>query len=130
MKLGGRFPSKWRTLFALVMLWAPIAVSAEPLIFRGQFDYVVPEPMFDKMIELAPVESWQHFPQLTRRVDAAEEGGSEFIAIALGANGGYGAQIRYRLNHARNGGEAELGPWYWCVITDGAGEKVFEQFNP
>lgn len=117
-------------LFALILLCAASAVSAEPLIYRGTFDYVVPEPMFDKMIELAPIESWEHFPQLTRYVDATEEGGSDYVAIALGAKGGYGAQIRYRLQRAEKGSEAELGPWYWCVITDAAGEKVFEQFNP
>ena len=130
MKLKGRCRSGLGPLIALLLLSVAMAVSAEPLIFRGTFDYVVPEPMQDKMIELAPVESWQHFPQLTRYVDAAEEGGSKFVAIALGAKGGYGAQIRYRLNHAEMGGEAEIGPWYWCVITDGAGEKIFEQFNP
>lgn len=86
--------------------------------------------MVDKLIELAPRESWNIYPQLTRHIDTDDDGIPEFIAIAIAAEGGFGAQIRYRLSHADNGGEAELGPWYWCVITDGAGEKVFEQFNP
>ena len=106
------------------------ALAAEPMIYAGKFDYAVPEPMFDKMIEFAPIPSWNFFPNLTRFVDADDDGTPDFIAIALGAEGGFGAQIRYRLNHAENGGAPELGDWYWCVITDGSGEKIFEQFNP
>lgn len=130
MQLSGQLVSARRRLIALLMFSAAFVVSAEPLVYRGKFDYLVPEPMYDKMIELAPIETWEHFPQLTRFVDATEEGGSDFVAIALGARGGYGAQIRYRLKRGEDGAEAELGLWYWCVITDAAGEKVFEQFNP
>ncbi len=91
--------------------------------------------MFDKMIEFAPIESWihfpeKHFPELTRFIDADDDGAADFVAIGLGAEGGFGAQIRYRLNYAGNGGQPALGPWYWCVITDGSGEKIFEEFNP
>lgn len=130
MMLIGRKGRDWGWLIAVFWLLAASAAPAESMVYRGQFDYVVPDPMLDKMIEFAPIESWKHFPELTRYVDADDDGGWDFVAIALGAEGGFGAQIRYRLNHAENGGEAELGPWYWCVITDGAGDKVFEQFNP
>ncbi len=121
---------EWRWPAAAVALLASLAVSAETMIYSGRFEYVVPELMFDKMIEYAAVESWRHFPELTRFVDSDQDGSPDFVAIALGAGGGYGAQIRYRLSHAENGGEAELGPWYWCVITDAGNAKIFEQFNP
>lgn len=121
---------EWRWPAAAVALLASLAVSAETMVYSGRFEYVVPELMFDKMIEYAPVESWRHFPELTRFVDSDQDGSPDFVAIALGAEGGYGAQIRYRLSHAENGGEAELGPWYWCVITDAGNAKLFEQFNP
>ncbi len=120
----------WRWLAAAIALLVSLATSAETMIYSGRFEYVVPELMFDKMIEYAPIESWKHFPELTRFVDSDEDGAPDFVAIALGAEGGYGAQIRYRLSHAQNGGEAELGPWYWCVITDTGNAKIFEQFNP
>ena len=120
----------WRWPAAAIALLASLATSAETIIYSGRFEYVVPELMFDKMIEYAPIESWKHFPDLTRFVDSDDDGAPDFVAIALGAEGGYGAQIRYRLSHAENGGEAELGPWYWCVITDGSRAKIFEQFNP
>ncbi len=106
------------------------------MIYSGRFEYLVPELMFDKMIELAPIESWiyfpeEEFPQFTKFIDEDGDGAADFVAIALGTTeGGFGAQIRYRLSHAKNGGEAELGPWYWCVITDNSNEKIFEQFNP
>jgi len=130
MMFPGRMVHGWRWLIAWFSLLAALAAAAEPTIYSGKFEYVVPALILDKMIEFAPIESWKHFPELTRYVDADDDGASDFVAIALGAEGGFGAQIRYRLNHAANGGEAELGPWYWCVITDGSGERIFEQFNP
>ena len=119
-----------RWLIAFISLVVASAAMAEALVYRGKFEFAVPEPMLDKMIELAPRESWNFYPQFTRQVHTDNDGAQDFIAIALGADGGYGAQIRYRLNHAANGGDAELGSWYWCVITDATGEKVFELFNP
>ncbi len=130
MMRPGQFGCGWRRLIAAVSLLAAFAAAADTTVYSGRYEYVVPELMLDKMIELAPIESWKHFPELTRFVDSDDDGAPDFVAIALGAEGGFGAQIRYRLNHAENGGEAELGPWYWCVITDGTSEKIFEQFNP
>jgi hypothetical protein len=135
MVLTGRSGGDWRWLIASASLFAAFAAAAEPTVYHDRYDYVVPEPMFDKMTELAPIESWIHFPEnyspeLTRFIDSDNDGASEFVAIALGAEGGFGAQIRYRLNYPKDGGQAELGSWYWCVITDSSGEKIFEQFNP
>jgi hypothetical protein len=120
----------WRLVVASFSLLAALVAAAESRIYSGKFEYVVPELIVDKMIEYAPIESWIHFPELTRFVDADGDGASDYVAIALGAEGGFGAQIRYRLNRAENGGDAELGSWYWCVITDGSGERIYEQFNP
>ena len=130
MMLSGCLGRDWRWIILPVLLLMAYAVPAEPTVYSGKFDYSVPELIFDKMIEFAPIESWKHFPELTRFVDADDDGTTDFVAIALGAEGGFGAQIRYRLNQPEDGGEAELGPWYWSVITDGSGKKVFEQFNP
>lgn len=123
---------RWNAIWTIAgfFLCLPPAAFTQPIIFSGKYEYAVPEPMYDKMIELAPIESWIHFSELTRLIDADSDGASDFVAIALGADGGYGAQIRYRLNHGENGGEPALGAWYWCVITDNGGEKIFEQFNP
>ncbi len=130
MTLSGPSGRKRRWLIAVCSLLVTTAVAAGPMIYAGKFDYAVPEPMFDKMIEFAPIPSWKFFPNLTRFVDADNDETPDFIAIALGAEGGFGAQIRYRLIHAESDAAPELGDWYWCVITDGSGEKVFEQFNP
>ncbi len=120
----------WRRLAAVLMVLGSAAAAAEPMLYRGEYIYVVPEVVSDKMAEFAAKESWSHFPKLTRFIDTDNDGKSDFIAIALGAVGGFGAQIRYRLMYAENGDEPQLGSWYWCVITDEAGEKIFEQFNP
>lgn len=130
MMRPGQLGCGWRRLIAAVSLLAAFAAAADTTVYSGRYEYVVPELMLDKMIELAPIEGWKHFPELTRFVDSDDDGAPDFVAIALGAEGGFGAQIRYRLNHAENGGQAELGPWYWCVITDSSSEKIFEQFNP
>ena len=116
------------TLLALTVL-SPVA-DAEAILFRGKFVYVVPENMADKMTELANKSDWKHVPELTRLIDADQDGRADYVAIALGAEGGYGAQIRYRLNYPGGGSEPRLGLWYWCVITDETGSKIFEEFNP
>ena len=117
-------------VISLVLILASAAASAEPLLFRGKSVYVVPENMGDKMTELASKGEWDLYPQYTRLVDTDEDGKPDFIAIALGATGGYGAQIRYRLSDSGDGADPRPGIWYWCVITDGAGTKIFEDFNP
>jgi len=114
----------------LVLVLIPSIAFAEAMLFRGKFVYVVPEDMGDKMTELAGKNSWRHFPNLTRYVDTDQDGKPDYVAIALGATGGYGAQVRYRLSHPGNGSEPRLGSWYWCVITDDIGTKTFEEFNP
>jgi len=106
------------------------SASAEAMLYRGKYVYVVPEGMSDKMTEVASKDSWKHFPDMTRYVDADDDGRYDFVAIAFGAKGGYGAQIRYRLKFSGDQIEPRLGPWYWCVITDSSGVQIFEQFNP
>ena len=128
-----RFAGRW--LLVIVVLAANLvfsSASAEAMLYRGVYVYVVPEVMVDKMTELASKESWKHFPDLTRYVDVDVDGDGryDFIAIAFGAKGGYGAQIRYRLKFSGDQIEPRLGSWYWCVITDSSGLKIFEQFNP
>ena len=128
---GFRFAGRW--LLVIVMLAANLvfsSASAEAMLYRGVYVYVVPEVTVDKMTELASKESWKHFPDLTRYVDVDGDGRYDFIAIAFGAKGGYGAQIRYRLKFSGDQIEPRLGSWYWCVITDSSGVKIFEQFNP
>ncbi|MDX1514671.1 MAG: hypothetical protein R3174_13115 [Gammaproteobacteria bacterium] len=125
LSLGRYLP----VILLLAGAWPP-AVVAEPIIFRGEFVYVVPENMADKMTELASKSDWKHFPSLTRYVDTDEDGSPDYVAIALGAEGGYGAQIRYRLSFPGAGTAPRLGLWYWCVITDDTGSKIFEEFNP
>jgi hypothetical protein len=128
---GFRFAGRW--LLVIVMLTANLvfsSASAEAMLYRGNYVYVVPEAMADKMTEIASKQSWKHFPDLTRYVDVDDDGRYDFIAIALGAKGGYGAQIRYRLKFPGDQIEPRLGSWYWCVITDSSGVKIFEQFSP
>lgn len=120
----------WLWLLGFALLVVSAEATAEPILYRGDYEYVVPEPMVNKMTELAARENWKIFSQFTRYVDADDDGSSDFIAIALGAVGGYGGQIRYRLVYPEGGGEPDIGPWYWCVITDETGQKIFEQFNP
>ena len=116
--------------FLLVLMLISSAALAEAMLFRGQFVYVVPEDMGAKMTELASKNSWKHFPHLTRLIDNDGDDRPDYVAIALGAAGGYGAQVRYRLSDQGNGSEPRLGLWYWGVITDETGAKIFEEFNP
>lgn len=130
MRMLGEFNPPPRGVIALLLVMASVAGCSIPFVYRGDHVYVVPEAMADKMTEFAPQESWQFFPELRRYVDSDDDGSLDFVAVALGAEGGFGAQIRYRLSEVDESGEQALGNWYWCVITDETGEKVFEQFNP
>lgn len=114
----------------LALMLVSFGAFADAMLFRGKFVYVVPEDMSDKMTELASKRSWDLYPQYTRLVDTDEDGKPDFVAIALGATGGYGAQIRYRYSDSENGSEPRLGLWYWCVIIDETGTKIYEEFNP
>jgi len=102
------------------------ARAGDVLLYRGAFVYLVPPLVVRRMAELTPPGDWRQFPELTRRVDADNDGSDDFVAIALGSSNGHGMQLRYRLRaHG-----SRIGRWYWCVITDPAGRQVFERFNP
>jgi hypothetical protein len=133
MSLPTGFRFAGRGLLVIVMLAASVVFSsavAEAMLYRGKYVYVVPEVMAEKMTEVASKDSWKHFPDLTRYVDVDDDGRYDFVAIAFGVKGGYGAQIRYRLKFSGDQIEPRLGSWYWCVITDSSGVKIFEQFSP
>ena len=116
----------------LACLLAMLATGgrAEVILYRGEYVYLVPDAMSDRMLEFASRDAWEHFPSHTRRIDVDGDGQHDFIAIGLGASGGYGVQVRYRLRHDKEGGAPRLGRWYWGVITGPSGEKLFEKFNP
>ena len=108
----------------------PLALPAEDLfLFRGEFIYIIPRALSDEMTRLAGRGEWKHFPEHTRYLDQDADGEAEFLAAAFGANGGYGAQVRYRLRRGPNG-ERRLGRWYWGAIVGPRGERMLEQFNP
>ena len=115
-------------LAALLLVSATAPARAEVLLYRGEFVYLVPDALAQRMLELASAGAWQIFPRHTRRIDRDADGEHDFIAIGLGATGGYGAQVRYRLHHESDA--SRLGRWYWGVLTGPDGNKVFEVFNP
>jgi len=117
----------------LLAVLASVAVHGagdEVLIYRGAYAYLVPSPVARLMLELAPRGEWRHFPDQTRRIDTDGDGRDDYLAIALGSRGGYGMQLRYRLRYPEGAQRPLLGRWYWCIIIDPAGRKVFERFNP
>ena len=107
-----------------------VSVNAQVMLYRGDYVYVLPTTMSEKMATIAPPDGWKFFDRHTRYVDPDDDGINDFVAIALGARGGYGAQVRYRLKYDDSSAAPLLSRWYWCVITDQRGEKVFEKFNP
>ena len=123
-------------LISLSMLGAGqvSALAESSLLFKDDYAYLVPPSMRQQMLRLAPRKAWQLYPQYTRKIDIDEDGEFDYVAIGLGADGGFGAQIRYRLRHygpesIEEGGE-RLGHWYWGVVVGPAGNKVYEAFNP
>ena len=116
------------SLLALVVVAAGWPARAEVLLYRGEFVYLVPDALASRMLELASEEAWRIFPRHTRRIDLDGDGEHDFIAIGLGAKGGYGVQVRYRLR--RDTETSRLGRWYWGVLTGPQGDKIFEVFNP
>jgi len=107
---------------------AGVCVAADLFLFRGEFIYIIPRVLGDEMARLAGRSEWQQFPQHTRYLDPDGDGRAEFVAVAFGASAG-GAQVRYRLRYADDG-TPQLGRWYWGVVTDPQGNRLFEQFNP
>ena len=114
---------------AALGLLAGGAPASDLFLFRGEFIYIIPRTLSDEMIRLAGRGEWRQFPQHTRYLDLDADGTDEYVAVAFGATTGHGVQVRYRLRTAPDG-SVRLGRWYWGVIVDTGGERVFEQFNP
>ena len=133
---GTRAETPWARAGTVLVLLGALAVSAAPQIraqelrYRGEHLFAVPAETSEAMLAQAAPPAWRHFPEHTRYLDVDGDGEHDFIAIALGAQGGYGAQIRYRLRYETGSTEARLGDWYWSVITGPGGERLFESFNP
>ena len=100
------------------------------LQYRAEHLFTLPVEMSKAMLAYRDPKEWRHFPEHTRYIDADGDGEADFIAIALGARGGYGAQIRYRLYYAPDKSETRLEDWYWSVVTGPHNERLFESFNP
>jgi hypothetical protein len=119
-----------RQLAVLAMaLLAGNAGASDLFLFRGEFIYIIPRALSDEMTRLAGRGEWKQFPQHTRFLDLDTDGADDFVAVAFGATSGHGAQVRYRLRHTPGGG-VRLGRWYWGVLVDPDGRKLFERFNP
>lgn len=117
----------WKLILLIVCL--PVLAAEDVFLFRGDFIYVLSADVSGQMLRFADRDSWHHYPEQTRYIDEDRDGHQDYVAIALGATGGYGMQMRYRLRRLADG-ELRLGRWYWCVITDNSGAAVFEKFNP
>ncbi len=113
----------------LPVLSLPLLGAGDLFLFRGDFVYLLPSEIGSQMVRFADRESWRHFPEYTRYIDEDRDGRDDYVAIAAGAAGGYGLQLRYRLRR-RGDAQPTLGRWYWYIITDNTGETVFEKFNP
>ena len=117
----------WGALFALD---AAQSQGQMTLRYRAEHLFTLPVEMTKAMLAFGSSKDWRHFPEHTRYIDADGDGEHDFIAIALGARGGYGAQIRYRLHYVPGRNAAQLGDWYWSVVTGPNKERLFESFNP
>ena len=117
-------------LVALCPLASVEANAQTTLRYRAEHLFTLPVEMSRAMLAFGSPKDWRHFPEHTRYIDSDGDGEHDFIAIALGARGGYGAQIRYRLDYAPGRSEARLGDWYWSVVTGPENERLFESFNP
>jgi len=119
--------SAWK--FILPVLCLPLVAADDLFLFRGDFIYVLPPEIGTQMLKHAPRDQWRHYPEHTRYIDEDNDGQNDYVAIAAGASGGFGMQLRYRLRQQANG-KNRLGRWYWYVITDNTGGVVTEKFNP
>jgi hypothetical protein len=126
---GGRGTSGVLVVLSLLAVFTSAPSRAEVMLFRDGFVFLIPREVVAHLERYAPFGDWQQFPRFTRRIDTDGDGLDDFIAIALGARNGYGAQVRYRLRHAAVSHAEKLGDWYWAVITDATGKKVYEAFN-
>lgn len=113
---------------SLLPWFAAICVAADVFLFRGEYIYIIPRVLGDEMARVAGRNEWQQFSQHTRYLDLDGDGSEEIIAVAFGASSGHGAQVRYRLRYLDDG-TPRLGRWYWGVVTDPQGNRLFEQFN-
>jgi hypothetical protein len=103
--------------------------TAEQLVYPGIFTFVIPETMSTRMLEVAGRKQWINHGH-TRWIDTDGDQRPEYVAIGLGAAGGYGAQVRYRLSFASQTSNPQLGRWFWCVLTDPGGARIYEAYNP
>ena len=103
-------------------------VAAEGIVYYGEFDFPVPSIIVQNLSRYDNINNWIFIPDMTRWIDENNDGRYEFIAIALGSDAGYGAQVRYRLVYRPNSSNPELGDWYWFVIQSG-GRRLVEEFN-
>ena len=102
----------------------------QTLRYRSEHLFTLPVEMSRSMLAFGGPKDWRHFPGQTRHIDVDGDGEHDFIAIALGAPGGYGAQVRYRLHRDPESGAISLGDWYWSVITGPDRKRLYESFNP
>jgi len=102
--------------------------AQDTVVYYGVYDFPVPPVMVQNLSRYDTINNWIFFPEMTRWIDSNNDGRYEYIAIGIGTNSGYGAQIRYRLFYRANSRDPELGPWHWCVIQQG-GNKLYEVFN-
>lgn len=116
-------------LLAAICLLSSWTVRADVLLYRGEHVYLVPRVLGDQMLQIAPGGDWRYFRDHTRRIDSNGDGLDDFIAIAIGADNGFGVQLRYRLERPGEDAVERLGTWYWAVVTDASGEPVFEAYN-
>ena len=117
-------------LLGALAAFATLDSRAQVLRYRAEHVFTLPEEMSKAMLAFGAPKDWRFFPRHTRHIDGDGDGKPDFIAIALGARTGYGAQIRYRLRHVPGAEGPGLGEWYWAVITGPGRERLFERFNP
>ncbi len=131
---SGQTVTRMRRVFGLVFCVVlaglmPRLGAAEVLLYKGDHVYVLPQRVARKMLELASRDQWHHFNDMNRNVDVDGDGQNDFHAIALGAQGGYGVQIRYRLHEDSEPDAYRLGRWYWGIITGPDRTILMEAFN-
>ena len=115
---------------AAALVTTGLDAGEQTLRYRAEHLFTLPVETSRAMLALGGPKDWRHFPEHTRHIDIDGDGEHDFIAIALGAPGGYGAQVRYRLHRDPESGAISLGDWYWSVITGPDRKRLYESFNP